>query len=62
MGQAKEAYMKFKMYTLKTNTNADETQSKRKKHKLTKTDSRQLDNTDCESLNDSIKSNEESLN
>ena len=37
--QAKEAYMRSKMYTLKTNANPDATQSKRRKHKLAKTES-----------------------
>ena len=55
MWQAKEAYMRSKMYTLKTNANPFATPSKRRKHKLAKTESKQMGNTDCEVLIDSMK-------
>jgi len=55
MGQAKEAYMRSKIHTLKTNANPATTKSKRKKHKLAKTESKQMENTGCEVLTDSIK-------
>ena len=43
------------MYTLKTNANPFATPSKRRKHKLAKTELKQMGNTDCEVLIDSMK-------
>jgi len=54
-GASKEAYMRSKIHTLKTNANPAATKSKRKKHKLAKTESKQMENTGCEVLTDSIK-------
>ena len=54
MWQAKEAYVRSKMCTLKTNANGGSIHPKRKRQKLTKAESRQMKNTDCEMLNDSI--------
>ena len=48
MWQPKEAYIRSKMNTLKANANPVETQSKRRKHKLTKTKSKRLENTGSE--------------
>ena len=56
--QPNEAYIRSKMHTLKANANQVETQSKRRKHKLTKTKSRRLENTGSESL---IESNQSKL-
>ena len=42
MWQAKEAYMGSKMITIKTNANPAATKSKRKKHKLATTESKQM--------------------
>ena len=53
MWQPKEIYMRSRMHTLKTNANPFEAQSKRRKHKLMKTESRQLENTGSEKLIDS---------
>ena len=55
MWQSKEIYMRSRMHTLKTNANPFETQSKRRKHKLMKTESRQLENTGSERSIDSNK-------
>ena len=44
-----------RMHTLKTSANPFETQSKRRKHKLMKTESRQLENTGSERSIDSNK-------
>ena len=54
MWQAKEAYVRSRMCTLKTNANRVTTQPKQKRQKLTKAESRQMENTGCEILNDSI--------
>ena len=42
MWQAKEAEMRFKMHTLKTNTNPAISRSKRRKHKLTKVETKTM--------------------
>ena len=56
--QPKEAYIRSKMHTLKANANPVETQSKRRKHKLTKTKSRRFENTGSERF---IESNQSKL-
>ena len=59
--QAKEACMRSKMYTLKTNAKPAATKSKRQKYKLGKTESKQMENTGCEVLTDSIKTQRREL-
>ena len=55
MWKAKEAHIRSKMYTLKTHANPAATQPKRKKCKLAKTESKQMENTGCEVFTASIK-------
>ena len=59
MQQAKEAYMRSKIYTLKTNANQAATKSKRKGHRLA--ESKQMENKGYETLTDSIKNQRRQL-
>ena len=54
MWQAKEAEMRSKMHTMKTNANPATTRSKRRQHKVKKAETTKNANTDSEMLPDSI--------